>query len=81
MITEKFYSNITKQPNLITIIERYSSIPKLKQTLKTHIKELFSGDMHEDFIEQRVRIAKDMYKLGYIENGILPLIKNYSALS
>lgn len=81
-ITEKFYSNITKQPNLIMIIERYSSIPKLKQTLKTHIKELFSGDMHEDFIEQRVRIAKkDMYKLGYIENGILPLIKNYSALS
>ncbi|MGR5883730.1 protoglobin domain-containing protein [Bacillus cereus] len=57
-ITEKFYANITKQPNLITIIERYSSIPKLKQTLKTHIKELFSGNMHEDFIEQRVRIAK-----------------------
>nr|WP_088291189.1 globin-coupled sensor protein [Bacillus mycoides] len=40
-ITEKFYTNITKQPNLIAVIERYSSIPKLKQTLKTHIKELF----------------------------------------
>ena len=63
-ITEKFYSNITKQPNLITIIERYSSIPKLKQTLKTHIKELFSGDMHEDFIEQRVRIAKRHVQIG-----------------
>lgn len=36
--------------------------------------------MHEDFIEQRVKIAKDMYKLGYIENGIQLLIKNYSAL-
>lgn len=63
-ITEKFYSNITKQPNLITIIERYSSIPKLKQTLKTHIKELFSGDMHENFIEQRVRIAKRHVQIG-----------------
>ncbi|MEB8747413.1 globin-coupled sensor protein [Bacillus cereus] len=63
-ITEKFYANITKQPNLITIIERYSSIPKLKQTLKTHIKELFSGNMHEDFIEQRVRIAKRHVQIG-----------------
>lgn len=63
-ITEKFYTNITKQPNLITIIERYSSIPKLKQTLKTHIKELFSGNMHEDFIEQRIRIAKRHVQIG-----------------
>lgn len=63
-ITEKFYANITKQPNLITIIERYSSIPKLKQTLKTHIKELFSGDMHEDFIEQRVKIVKRHVQIG-----------------
>ncbi|MGR5879915.1 protoglobin domain-containing protein [Bacillus pacificus] len=39
-ITEKFYFNITKQPNLITIIERYSSIPKLKQTLKNTYKRI-----------------------------------------
>lgn len=63
-ITEKFYTNITKQPNLIAVIERYSSIPKLKQTLKTHIKELFSGNMNEDFIEQRVRIAKRHVQIG-----------------
>ncbi|MBJ8052765.1 globin-coupled sensor protein [Bacillus cereus] len=63
-ITEKFYTNITKQPNLIAVIERYSSIPKLKQTLKIHIKELFSGNMNEDFIEQRVRIAKRHVQIG-----------------
>ncbi|PEA75525.1 chemotaxis protein [Bacillus wiedmannii] len=63
-ITEKFYTNITKQPNLIAVIERYSSIPKLKQTLKTHIKELFSGNMYEDFIEQRAKIARRHVQIG-----------------
>ncbi|MEH7455726.1 globin-coupled sensor protein [Bacillus sp. JJ1127] len=63
-ITEKFYTNITKQPNLIEIIERYSSVTKLKQTLKQHIKELFNGDIDQDFIERRVQIARRHVKIG-----------------
>nr|WP_242145115.1 MULTISPECIES: globin-coupled sensor protein [unclassified Bacillus cereus group] len=63
-ITDKFYSNITKQPHLIEIIERYSSVTKLKQTLMQHIKELFSGNIDEEFIERRIRIAKKHVKIG-----------------
>lgn len=63
-ITDSFYSNITKQPHLIDIIERYSSVTKLKQTLKQHIKELFSGDIDEQFIEHRIQIAKKHVKFG-----------------
>ncbi|MFJ8528871.1 globin-coupled sensor protein [Bacillus sp. NPDC094106] len=63
-ITEQFYTNITKQPHLIEIIERYSSVTKLKQTLKQHIKELFSGDIDQGFIERRVQIARRHVKIG-----------------
>ena len=79
-ITEKFYANITKQPNLITIIERYSSIPKLKQTLKHILKNYSAAICMKILLNSVLGLPKGMYKLVYIENGIL-LIKNYSALS
>ncbi|MGG2017321.1 globin-coupled sensor protein [Bacillus sp. S10(2024)] len=63
-ITKKFYENITKQPYLIQIIEKHSSIQKLQITLKKHIEQLFSGDIDEDFIQRRVQIARRHVKIG-----------------
>ena len=37
--------------------------------------------MHEDFIEQRVRIAKRHVQIGLHRKWYTVLIKNYSALS
>lgn len=36
-ITEKFYTNITKQPNLIAVIERY----RLYSQIKTNVKDTY----------------------------------------
>ncbi|MGG2063317.1 globin-coupled sensor protein [Bacillus sp. S14(2024)] len=63
-ITKKFYENITKQPHLIHIIEKYSSVQKLQATLKKHIEQLFSGNIDEEFIQRRVQIARRHVKIG-----------------
>jgi heam-based aerotactic trancducer len=56
-IIESFYDNLDNNPLLIKIINDNSSIDRLKQTLRKHIVEMFSGVMNEAFIQQRKRIA------------------------
>ncbi|GKU83817.1 globin-coupled sensor protein [Niallia sp. NCCP-28] len=63
-VTEEFYENITKQPNLLAIIEKHSSVDRLKKTLKVHIIELFNGDINEEFLEKRKRIAQVHVRIG-----------------
>ncbi|CAM4077543.1 chemotaxis protein [Bacillus manliponensis] len=63
-ITEQFYEGIVDQPNLLEIIETHSSIPRLKQTLKKHIMQLFDGVIDDSFISHRIAIAKMHVKIG-----------------
>lgn len=64
VITEDFYDNITSQGELLEIIEKHSSVERLKQTLKVHIEELFEGKIDQSFIEKRYRIAHMHVKVG-----------------
>src|SRR5690625_4422082 len=52
-IVNDFYANIEKTPSLIKIINKFSAIDKLKGTLTTHIIEMFSGKIDEQFIKKR----------------------------
>lgn len=63
-IVDYFYTNIQQQSNLLSIIQEHSSIERLKKTLEIHIKELFSGQIDEVFIEKRIRIAHAHVKVG-----------------
>ncbi|QST00241.1 globin-coupled sensor protein [Pontibacillus sp. ALD_SL1] len=63
-ITEQFYANITKQPNLMEIIEDHSTLGRLKTTLKKHIEELFDGRIDQGFLEKRYRIAYAHVRVG-----------------
>ncbi|RKD75161.1 heme-based aerotactic transducer [Sinobaca qinghaiensis] len=63
-ITEQFYGNITKQPNLLAIIEQHSHVERLKMTLKTHIVELFNGTIDDAFLAKRKRIAHAHVRIG-----------------
>lgn len=56
-IVTAFYGAIGKQPNLLAIIEKHSSVDRLKRTLRQHIQELFNGEIDDEFIEKRLRIA------------------------
>jgi heme-based aerotactic transducer len=51
-------------PHLKKIIEKYSSISKLMDTLKVHILEMFNGEIGSNYLEKRRRIAKTHYRIG-----------------
>jgi len=59
-----FYDSILKVRHLKEIIERYSSISKLINTLKLHILEMFSGEINTNFINKRRNIAKTHFRIG-----------------
>ncbi|QOS98871.1 globin-coupled sensor protein [Brevibacterium sp. JNUCC-42] len=66
-MVNQFYKNLNHEPSLIVIIERHSSIDRLKSTLRTHILQLFNGIIDENFMQQRKRIA-----LAHVKIGLLP---------
>lgn len=63
-IVTRFYEKITAQPNLLSIIEEHSSIERLKNTLTRHVKEMFRGQLDEDYYEKRLRIAHVHVRIG-----------------
>jgi heam-based aerotactic trancducer len=63
-ILDFFYEQIEREPLLMSIIEKNSSIDRLKQTLNRHIREMFSGRIDAAYIEQRSRIAVIHVKIG-----------------
>lgn len=63
-IVEQFYSNLTKEQSLMTIINDNSSVDRLKKTLSRHIYEMFSGVIDERFIKQRYVIAHVHVRIG-----------------
>lgn len=56
-LTEEFYGTILQVQELQDIINKYSSVAKLRGTLRQHIIELFNEEITEAFIEKRMRIA------------------------
>lgn len=63
-IVQAFYNNLENVPELITIIEKYSSLDQLKTTLNKHIIEIFSGKMNTAFIDKRKIIANMHVHIG-----------------
>lgn len=63
-IVEQFYQNLEKEQSLLDIIHQNSTFERLKKTLRTHIYEMFSGQVDEDYIKQRYMIAHVHVKVG-----------------
>lgn len=63
-IVNQFYDNLAVEKQLTRIIQDHSSIDRLKQTLKTHIVEIFDGNVNENFINKRIKIAEVHVKIG-----------------
>ncbi|MBB6447818.1 heme-based aerotactic transducer [Bacillus benzoevorans] len=57
LIVTHFYANLAQEPLLISIIQKHSSTDHLKQTLKQHLLEMFSGKIDAHFLEKREKIA------------------------
>lgn len=63
-IVDRFYSMIVTERDLVEIINRHSSVEKLKVTLRRHIIEMFNGIIDEEFYLRRIKIAKVHVHIG-----------------
>ena len=63
-IVDRFYNMMGTERSLIDIINKNSSVEKLKITLSRHIIEMFNGIIDEDFFERRISIAKVHVHIG-----------------
>ncbi|KZE54013.1 chemotaxis protein [Brevibacillus parabrevis] len=63
-IVDFFYSNIETEPLLMNIVDKNSTIERLKGTLTRHITEMFNGCIDAAYIEQRSKIAIIHMRIG-----------------
>ncbi|WP_226670106.1 globin-coupled sensor protein [Metabacillus litoralis] len=63
-IVTAFYSSFEANEGLIDIINQYSSVDKLKGTLKEHILKMFNGRLEDDDVVRMRRIAHIHVKIG-----------------
>ena len=88
-IVTTFYKSLEVEPSLMKIINDNSTVERLKQTLRSHIIEMFTGKVDKDFMKQRQMIAHAHVRIGlepkwYIAafqnllQSIMDIIDNYT---
>ena len=65
-IINSFYNTLNSISHLKKIIEDHSTVHRLKQTLKSHIIEMFSGQIDDEYIEKRLKVAHGHFKIGLL---------------
>lgn len=75
-LVKQFYKNIDVNPDLIKIINTYSSVERLQKSLRIHIIEMFSGVINEEFITQRKRIAHVHVDIGLTQKWYIASFHN-----
>ena len=63
-IVIQFYRNLENEPSLLRIIDDHSTMERLRNTLRQHIVEMFSGLIDRTFIEKRIKIANIHVRIG-----------------
>ncbi|WP_100488969.1 globin-coupled sensor protein [Sporolactobacillus pectinivorans] len=75
-IAKDFYSSFYQIDELREIIDRYSSVEKLSQTLAVHVMDFFSGVIDDSFLERRVRVGKMHYKIALTPSYYMGTFQN-----
>lgn len=77
-IIDGFYQNLYCNQDLIDIIEKNSSLDRLKRTLRRHILEMFSGEINEAFIKKRKKIAQIHLRIGLTQKWYIASFEKMS---
>ncbi|MCM3737699.1 globin-coupled sensor protein [Bacillus cytotoxicus] len=86
-LVDDFYNSIIEINELREIIQKHSSVDRLRNTLKVHLVELFNGKIDNHFLEKRLRVAKVHYHIGLkpawymgafqnLQNSLINIISN-----
>lgn len=63
-LVDELYDQMTRQPELVAIINKYSTLDRLKETQRWYFMTLASGHIDMEFIEKRLFIGKIHSKIG-----------------
>ncbi|MBD8068668.1 globin-coupled sensor protein [Bacillus sp. PS06] len=63
-LVNDFYRTIIEIDELKKIIEDHSTVERLRKTLSDHIIDLFNGQLNQEFLIKRERVAKIHFHIG-----------------
>lgn len=70
-LVDEVYEQVTSEPELLAIIEKNSTLERLKETQRWYFLSMTSGVIDEEFIEKRLFIGKVHSRIGLTTNWYL----------
>jgi len=71
-----FYDAVLKIEHLKNIIESHSSVERLSKTLSSHIYLLFSGEINDEYVNKRLKVAQVHFRIGLQPKWYLGAFQN-----
>ncbi|MGC5326870.1 protoglobin domain-containing protein [Brevibacillus sp. SYSU BS000544] len=75
-IVSSFYQSVLEVELLKQIIQRHSTIDKLKVTLQNHVIEMFNGRIDKEFLQRRIRVAERHVHIGLAPKWYMGAFQN-----
>jgi len=70
-VVDKLYAQIVSQPELRALIERHSTLERLKETQRVYFTSLAGGYIDEAYIERRLLVGRIHSRIGLTTNWYL----------
>lgn len=76
-VVDKLYDNIYAQPELAQIIDKHSTLDRLKETQRWYFMSMVDGVIDMEFIERRIGIGKIHSRIGLTTDWYLGTYMQY----
>lgn len=81
VLVDELYERIQKQPELAALIQKHSTLDRLKETQRWYFLSMASGTIDEAFIERRLFIGQVHSRIGLTTNWYLGTYMLYMDLA
>lgn len=75
-LVSAFYDAVLKVDHLKNIIESHSSVERLRKTLSSHIHLLFHGEINDEYVSKRLKVAQIHFRIGLQPKWYLAAFQN-----
>jgi len=75
-LVSAFYDAVLKVEHLKNIIESHSSVERLRKTLSSHIHLLFHGEINDEYVNKRLKVAQIHFRIGLQPKWYLAAFQN-----
>lgn len=63
-VADRFYGQMSRSAEMMAVVNRHSSIERLKRTFKTYFVSLFDGVINEQYVRRREAIGRIHQEIG-----------------